>query len=206
MSGRYRWAAGAYDLLLEPLVRGFRRAGMRLAPTRPGLRVLDVGCGTGNHLHLYAAGGARVSGVDRSTAMLEKAAGRLGERGTVIEADAAALPFASGTFDLVIAATLLHELDPAARICALREMRRVAAPEGSLLVVDHHPEPPTGARGRLIRGFATSIERIAGGDHYRNYRQFVSSGGLPALAAMLDLGIARESIEASGTMGVYLLR
>jgi ubiquinone/menaquinone biosynthesis C-methylase UbiE len=199
-------AARLYDPLLGPLVSGFRAAGMELAPGRPGLRVLDVGCGTGSHLDRYLRRGSRVAGIDTSEAMLAVARRRLGRGARLVAADAASIPFSSGGFDLVIAMTLLHELDPASRGGVLEEMMRVAAPGGRLLVIDHHPGRPQGPRGRFIRWSAAAIERIAGAEHHRNFREFVSSGGLPVLAASCGLVVERWSVVASGTMGAYLLR
>ena len=199
-------AARLYDPLLGPLVAGFRRTGLDLAAPRPGLRVLDVGCGTGAHLDLYRRGGARVAGVDTSEAMLDRARRRLGTDALLIAADAEALPLASKHFDLTIAMTLLHQFDPARGAAVLGEMERVTRSGGRLLVVDHHPGHPGGLRGRTIRGFSSTIEWIAGGEHFRSFRRFLRSGGIPALAGDLGLTIERRAIEASGTMGVYLLR
>jgi ubiquinone/menaquinone biosynthesis C-methylase UbiE len=198
-------AARLYDPLLGPLVAGFRRAGLELAPSGEGRRVLDVGCGTGAHLALYEDGGAMVAGVDHSEGMLARARRRLGRGATLFPADAAALPFADASFDLVIAMTLLHELDSQSRSAVLAEMRRVAARDGRLLVIDHHPGRPIGLRGWLIRRFAAAIEWVAGSDHHCSFREFLRSGGLPALAGRHGMTVERWSLEASGTMGVYLL-
>jgi ubiquinone/menaquinone biosynthesis C-methylase UbiE len=191
-----------YDTLLEPLVKGFREAGVDLVGPQSGMRVLDVGCGTGTHLALYAARGCAVTGVDLNQDMLNRATGRLGPGATLLEADATALPFDDGAFDLAITMTVLHEMAPEDRLAALGEMSRVA---GLVLVIDYHPEPDGSLRGKVIRGVSTGIERIAGGDHYRNYREFVTSGGLPDLAGRARLTVTRSAREASGSMGVYLL-
>ena len=191
-----------YDLLLEPLVRRFREVGIGLAGPAPGDRILDVGCGTGTHLALYAARGCRVTGVDRDERMLDRAAGRLGAAARLITADASALPFDDRSFDLAVSMHFLHALDAAAAASALAEMAR-AAPR--LLVIDHHPAHDGSIRGRAIRAFVTGIERIAGGEHYRNYRGFLASGGLPALAAGAGLAVTATALQASGTTGVYLL-
>lgn len=200
------WIPRLYDRLLEPIVGGFRRAGMQVAPAGPDRRVLDVGCGTGSHLALYAAGGAEIVGVDRSPHMLARAAGKLGPRARLLEADATALPFPDAAFDLTIAMTLLHELGDEQRRQALVEMRRVTAPgSGRLLVIDHHPETVPDLRSRLARSFATAVERMAGGDHYRNYLQFRAAGGVPALARSAGLRVEHRLLEGSGTIGVYVI-
>lgn len=179
---------------------------MQLAPPAPGLLVLDVGCGTGTHLALYRAGGAEVTGVDRSPQMLARAAAKLGPTSRLVEGEVTDLPFAADSFDLALAMTVLHELPSAQRPAALAEMRRVTRPGGRLLVVDHDPGRPAGWRPRLTRALASGIERIAGGAHYRGYREFRASGGLPALAAATGLTVERHLVEGLGTMGIYLLR
>jgi demethylmenaquinone methyltransferase/2-methoxy-6-polyprenyl-1,4-benzoquinol methylase len=195
-----------YDLFLERIVRSYRVAGLEAAPPRPGLRVLDVGCGTGSHLALYQAGGAEVTGVDRSPPMLARAAEKLGSGATLIEGDATELPLPDERFDLSIAMTLLHELAPDERMAVLGEMRRVTTPDGRLLVIDHDPGRPAGFGPRLARTFATGIERIAGGDHYRNYRRFRALGGLPGLAGRAGLTVEQHRREGAGVIGIYLIR
>jgi len=191
-----------YDTFLEPLVRGFREAGIRLADPQPGMKVLDVGCGTGTHLALYAAAGCRVAGVDLNPDMVARAALRLGPEAELSEADATGLPFEDDRFDLAIAMLMLHEMPPVDRTAALGEMARIAR---RVMVIDHHPRPDGSLRGRAIRMVSTGIERIAGGDHYRNYREFLRSGGIPTIVASAGRGIVASTREASGSIGVYLL-
>jgi len=191
-----------YDTLLEPLVRGFRETGVRLVDPQPGMKVLDVGCGTGTHLALYAAAGCRVTGVDINADMIARAASRLGPNADVREADATDLPFQADAFDMAIGMLVLHEMSPSDRRTALGEMARVSR---RVLVIDHHPLHDGTLRGRVIRAASTAIERIAGGDHYRNYRQFVRSGGVPVVVGEAGRGIVASTREASGSMGIYLL-
>jgi SAM-dependent methyltransferase len=64
---------------------------------RPGMRILDVGCGPGRHAHALAARGIDVVGVDISAAFLAAAGA-----GTWVRADARRLPFLPGSFDAAI--------------------------------------------------------------------------------------------------------
>ncbi len=168
------------------------------------MAVLDVGCGTGAHLSLYAEAGCRVFGVDTSGAMLGEARRRLGGDAPLICADAARLPFASGTFDLVLAATLLHALPADGRSAALGEMARVAGHRGRVLVIDHDPGPARGLRAGAARVLSVGLEALSG--HLPGYRSFRASGGVPGLARDAGLVVERQTGAAGSTFGIYLLR
>lgn len=96
-------------------------------PPRP--RLLDAGCGTGRNLVEYGRL-ARATGVDPSA----QAIAFCRERGLrdVSVAGLEALPFASGSFDLLMACDVLEHVDDDG--AALAELRRVAAPDGRLLL------------------------------------------------------------------------
>ena len=103
-----------------------RRLLDRLARPRAGETVLDVGCGTGRYLQWLHGRGLRPTGVDVSADMLRVARRRLmgpSVEARALVADACALPFRDGSFDLTIAVTALEFLR--APETALREMARV---------------------------------------------------------------------------------
>lgn len=100
--------------------------------------VLDVGVGAGNLLQLLVPRASRVVGVDSSGHMRQLARSRLYGSGrarwTIRDADARALPFATGEFDLVI---LDEVLVPGAEPeLILAEVRRVLGTHGRLLILD----------------------------------------------------------------------
>lgn len=100
-------------------------------------RVLEVAVGTGRSLPFYPDR-VRLTGVDLSPRMLEQARVRAAELGRDVElreADAERLPFADASFDTVVCALSLCNIPDRAR--ALGEMRRVLAPSGGLLLLDH---------------------------------------------------------------------
>ncbi len=104
-------------------------------------RILDVGCGPGWFpLELAeVAPNAHVTGVDLShpmtvTAVAHAANHRSVERVHFAQARGEVLPFADGTFDLVVSTLALHHLqDP---VAALEELRRVVRPSGRIVVFD----------------------------------------------------------------------
>ncbi len=117
-------------------------------PVREGARVLDVACGTGivarSAASLLGAGGA-VVGVDLNPGMLKVAAAKAPKGGPSFdwrEGDVAALPCPDDAFDIVLCQQGLQFFPD--KPAALREMRRVLAPGGTLALcvwrtVEHSP-------------------------------------------------------------------
>jgi ubiquinone/menaquinone biosynthesis C-methylase UbiE len=123
----------------EGLAEARRDPAAAFAPLklRAGLRVLDVGCGTGDYLRIMAplvAPGPAV-GVDLSATLVASAQRRTAAGQAPVSfqvGDACELPFADAAFDRVIAQQiLLHLADPWQ---AVAEMRRVLWPGGLLLI------------------------------------------------------------------------
>jgi ubiquinone/menaquinone biosynthesis C-methylase UbiE len=96
-----------------------------------GARVLDVGCGTGRLVAALSDRGAKTTGIDPSPEMLAVARRKRPES-TFVEGRAEHLPFASGSFDRVVYALVVHLLDRAA---AFAEAHRVLAGGGTIAVV-----------------------------------------------------------------------
>ena len=136
--------ATTYDGSLPEHVREhYRTKRVRLVESLlPRGFVLDVGCGTGELTMAIAARGYRVVGLDRSHGMLEVFRGRAG--GRVVQGSSDALPFRSGSFDLVVTVATLHHVGgPDVIRAMLRDLVRVArAPGGVVLVWDHNPRNP----------------------------------------------------------------
>lgn len=113
-------------------------AGMVAALVPPGLRVIDVGTGTGALLPVLARAAERVVAVDQSQALLDRARSRCRDAGcanvSFQRADVRALPFPDGAFAAAYASMVLHHVDDPGQ--ALRELARVTAPGGRVVVVD----------------------------------------------------------------------
>ena len=96
--------------VLDAGMRAADRLGLRRVRARVvgGARgdVLEIGIGTGSNLEIYAAGTV-VHGIDVSAPALSLAARRAVRRVTLVEGDAAALPFADASFDTVVATFVL---------------------------------------------------------------------------------------------------
>ena len=130
-------AAPGYDRQIVFFERNWFSGGREWLGERAHGRVLEVAVGTGRSLPYYPAG-ATVTGIELSPAMLAIARQRatdLGRDVTLREADAEHLPFDDASFDTVTCALALCTIPSPAG--AIGEMRRVLAPGGRLLLLDH---------------------------------------------------------------------
>jgi len=135
----YRRYARIYDAVFGPVLQPGRRAVLDSLNLKPGDRVLEVGVGTGLSLPLYPPD-VRITGVDVSREMLEKARARVARRrlGNVdglLEMDAEAMAFPDASFDKVVAMYVVSVVDRPARL--LEELHRVCRPDGEIFIVNH---------------------------------------------------------------------
>jgi 2-polyprenyl-6-hydroxyphenyl methylase/3-demethylubiquinone-9 3-methyltransferase len=104
----------------------------RFVPQWGNLRVLDVGCGGGYTCEFLARRGVRMSGIDRSSPCIEAARSHAAVVGLEIDywlGTAEELPFAAGSFDVVICVDVLEHVDGPDSVVA--EIARVLAPGGT---------------------------------------------------------------------------
>lgn len=144
-----RWV-GLYDALVQVVTLGGERrlrcATLDQAGISPGGRVLDVGCGTGSltrEAKRRAGPGGTVAGVDASPEMIGQARRKAEGAGLRMElaiASATSLPFIDASFDVVLCSLALHHLRRQHRGEAVREMHRVLAPGGRLLILELAPD------------------------------------------------------------------
>jgi SAM-dependent methyltransferase len=109
-------------------------AALREAVPLAGADVLDVGCGDGFHLPVFAAEAASVIGVEPHPPLVERARRRVGDRARVLVAGAAALPLPDASVDVVHARTA-YFFGPGCEP-GLAEAERVLRPGGSIAIVD----------------------------------------------------------------------
>ncbi len=177
---------------------------VEVADPQPGEMVLDLCTGTGACALRLSRSGARLLGIDFSGGMLRqarrKAAGRCGIHW--VQADARALPVASGTVDCVTCAYAMYELAAGARRGLLAEVARVLRPAGRFVMMEHLPP-----RGRFLRLLyrlrvrllaSEGVGDFVGGEEeefgrtFDQVRAFASGGGLTKAV------IGRKPVPGSG--------
>ena len=154
---------------------------MRFAAVRSGQRVLDVGCGTGVVGITAAKTGAKVTGLDLTPELLERARenAKIAEQNVDFhEGDAEQLPFADREFDVVLS-QFGHMFAPRPDVC-VSEMLRVLKPGGTIafstwppelfigrmfaMVGRYMPPPPAGVRPPVEWGDPNNVrERLGSG-------------------------------------------
>jgi SAM-dependent methyltransferase len=175
------WRETALGAVTERLERA---AILELAAPLAGRDVLDVGCGDGTYALAARRAGARVTAVDRSAAVVRAARRRAEDARLEIflgVADALALPFPAGRFDVVLAVTVLCFVRDPRR--AVAEMSRVLRPGGVLVL---------GELGRWSAwGVWRRLRARAGSTTWRAARLW-SPGELRALLRQASLVSSRE--------------
>lgn len=153
------WGVGHYERTAEMLLPAARVL-VDAAGLRPGERVLDLGCGTGNAALLATAAGARVTAVDPSPRLLGVASSTATRDGLELvceQGDAASIPAPDAVFDCVLSNfAIIFVPDPDA---ALSEVVRVGTPTCRVALTAW---VPGGALGALA-GTAQELVRSAVG-------------------------------------------
>jgi demethylmenaquinone methyltransferase/2-methoxy-6-polyprenyl-1,4-benzoquinol methylase len=202
--------APVYDAMNRLMTAGLDRRWRRetaAAVVRPGDRVLDVACGTGDLALAAAAAGGRVTGVDFSTRMLERAR-RKSSAVEWLEADALALPFDDASFDVVTSGFGVRNL--ADLEAGLRELRRVLRPGGRIGVLEI-----TQPQGALRPFFRVWFDRVVplmgkvlpGGGAYTylpaSVRRFPGPGDLAAALERAGFADVRYRLFAGGIVALH---
>jgi SAM-dependent methyltransferase len=137
-----------------------------LAAEHGGERVVDVGTGVGHMLRRVAPSFRAAIGVDATREMLEAGVGVLAKAGVtnavLVQADATALPIASGSADVVTSRLAAHHFADAAG--AFREIARILRPGGLFVLVDNYA--PDDAE---LERFINEVETLRDPSHIRNH-------------------------------------
>lgn len=139
---RFRWLTALYDPLMErwTAAKPIREAVLRALDLRPGLRLLELGCGPGRlAIEIKQRhSDVTIDAVDGDPEILEVAERNAAAAGAKIsfrQADITRLAV-TGTYDRVYSTLVFHHLSLAGKLQALDRVRRALAPGGTFVIAD----------------------------------------------------------------------
>lgn len=141
---RGMWIAGDFGEIAKSIEQGAEEFVGRLN-LRPGVKVLDVACGTGNLAIPAAKAGADVTGIDIAPNLIEQAQARaaaIGVNAVFEVGDAEALPYDDNSFDIVM--TMFGAMFAPRPDVTVAELIRVCKPGGLIAMANWTPDAFTG--------------------------------------------------------------
>jgi len=197
----YKRLAGVYDPLLHPVMHRLRNKVTSVVVDLQPDKVIDICCGTGNQLkYLKRRGLKNAVGVDISHAMLGQA-----QKGTEKVAcdyqDASSMSFEDDFFDVGIISFALHEKPPAIARQIISEAERIIHTGGHLIIADYMFDHQVHLPAKTA---IHVVERIAGRDHYRHFREYLKYGGIDHL--MGDYTLEQEYRFHGNATGIRVYR
>ena len=203
--------APVYDVMNRVMTAGldqrWRRATVA-AVVRPGDRVLDACCGTGDLAVAALQAGATVTGLDFSERMLERARRKSGEIEWV-QGDAEKLPFEDASFDAATVGFGVRNLADLER--GLAELRRVLRPDGRVAILEI--TKPSGLLAPFYRlwfdGFVPLLGKILPGGAAYTYlpasvRRFPGPDELAGLLRGAGFDDVRWRTFAGGIVALHI--
>jgi len=148
------WESGDFGQIVRSIETATEEF-MGRQPLKPGSKVLDVACGTGNLAVIAARRGCSASGIDIASNLISQARARAAAENLRIdfqEADAEALPFADSQFDLVV--SMFGVMFAPRPEVAVAELRRVTRPGGQIALANWTPE---GFIGKMFNIFKAHL-------------------------------------------------
>ncbi len=186
-----------YANVIDPISgRSFSRVIKKMIS--PQDKVIEIGSGTGSLAFSIADQCERIIGVDISPKMIGYANKMLKKKDyrhvefRLIEKKTNLSALFDLEFDVTIAKMVLHETSPEIRHRLMDEIKQISK---YAILTDWISPQPGGIPGFITR----VIEYTAGKEHYRNFLNWCSSGGLDGFVASHRLHVVREKIFKNGT-------
>jgi demethylmenaquinone methyltransferase/2-methoxy-6-polyprenyl-1,4-benzoquinol methylase/phosphoethanolamine N-methyltransferase len=168
--------------------RAIRKATVELAQIKPGDRVLDVGCGTGDltiAAKALAGPTGEVYGTDASPKMIDMAQQKAARAGVDVTFQTDLIEnitFPDNQFDVVLSSLMMHHLPDDLKREGLAEIYRVLKPGGRILIVDME----SSSSGSVFQRFSDLMIQLHGGhaamqNNVKNLIPFVEAAGFTSV-------------------------
>ena len=117
--------------------------------------------------------------------------------------DATKTSFDDAWFDVVIISFAIHEKDRNTQQALINEAHRIIKKDGFMLVVDYVFDNKTTKYGRIL---ISMIERIAGSEHYRNFKNYIQNKRLLSLIKKDKFKLTKCNRMSSGAVTISIYR
>ena len=193
MKEEYLSSAKIYDPMLYLALNPIRLAVLKELSQYKDSAILDLCCGTGNQLKLLSKNGFKnLHCLDLSEAMLNIAK-KGGYPLKIYNKDATETNFDDAAFDIVMLSFAIHEKDRETQEKMIAEAHRILKEDGMILIVDFSFDEKTTKLGKVGIDF---IERMAGGEHYLNFKKYIANDGLASLIKADMFALVKDSRKA----------
>jgi ubiquinone/menaquinone biosynthesis C-methylase UbiE len=187
-----------YRYIIDPILSPFQDIGINMLPRDK--TIIDIACGTGSFAFKLALKSKHVTGIDYSESMIRVAMKRK-DRTAVhnvdfIMDDAVNLnEFRHNEFDIATLSMAIHQFSQDMGFQVICESIRIAR---EILIIDYsYPLTPD-----IYRYIVHLVERIAGKEHYRNFRSYIRSGGMTSY--LKDTGV-KTIVKKSNRNGIFTI-
>lgn len=192
---------GMYSTIIDPLLGSLRQKVYNLVPEKSN--ALDIACGTGDLAFKLAGKCRQVTGIDLYEPMIKYANHKAETSGITNVgfqvADASDLSrFKDNQFDIATMSLALHQFNSEERKRILSEALRVSP----RLIIADYAQPILSA---FFRTGVSIAERIAGLEHYRNFKSFRKEGGTDSIAVKNSYHVTRTLLSGSGVFSVMVI-
>ncbi len=202
MSNDYDVSAIIYDPVLFLALKPVRIAVMHELSDYKNKSIIDLCGGTGNQLKLLSKNNfTDLSCLDLSKSML-KIAAKHNKNIKIYNQDATKTNFENQCFNIVIISFAIHEKDRDTQKNLIKEAHRLLKHNGLLLIVDYIFDKKSNF---FAKKTISLIERIAGKEHYNNFKNYIKNNGLSSLIKQdkFKLSKSKRKLMNSVTISIY---
>ena len=184
----------AYNQFIDPLLSGLRREILRMAGNPHN--VIEIACGTGTLAMNIAQNADRVIAIDLDEDFISFASAKAEKKGIgnvqFIKGDASDLSaYGIDEFDIAVTGMSIHQFEADLAVRIISEMGRIAR---VTIIADYNFPLPHNLPGFLAYG----IEKMAGADHFRNFKKYIEKGGLKYFTDSAGLYIKAVHYKGNG--------
>lgn len=190
-----------YNIIIDPMLVNLRKVINCHVPSES--KLIDIACGTGAQAFQLAGKCKIVVGVDLNESLIHFADKKRKKQNiqnlSFIRADANDLyQFSDKEFDYSLLCLALHQFPQNLHKQILKKAMRISS---KLIITDYACPQPGNMYGRFIK----IIEYLAGGDHYKSFKDYLTAGGLEKIAVEAGLRIIHSRTISKGIfrLGVF---